>query len=195
MARQKAEDRATINDPEELMALAKKAARRRDDQFGYREDRATWETTEQINSLIKEAYDEPWKGGEYLRMRFATAGQDLKISVDEYRLATRGSGLYDSTITSSLKRFVTPGKRISRRFADGFYHIKIVDDLSREAAAKSHEDSIRKEERERIKGLVAALAVDFAGNALTGIYKATLFAAIDLGLTASDISQEASHEE
>ena len=63
------------------------------------------------------------------------------------------------------------------------------EDLSKEAVAKIHEDSIRKEERERIKGLVAALAVDFAGHALTGIYKANLFAAIDLGLTASDISQ------
>ncbi|GAB7482005.1 hypothetical protein OUHCRE19_42800 [Enterobacter asburiae] len=44
MARQKAEDRATINDPDELMALAQKAARRRDDQFGYREGRATWKS-------------------------------------------------------------------------------------------------------------------------------------------------------
>lgn len=194
MARPRSEDRVTINDPEELMALAKKAARRRDDQFGYREDRATWETTEQINNLIKAAYDEPWKGGEYLRMRFAEAGQDLKISVDEYRLATRGSGLYDSTITSALKRFVTPGKRISRRFVDGFYHIKIVDDLSKEVVAKSHDESIRQDERARIKGLIAALAVDFAGDALTGLYKANLFAAIDMGLTASDINKESNHE-
>ena len=127
-------------------------------------------------------------------MRFATAGQNLKISVDEYRLATRGSGLYDSTITSSLKRFVTPGKRISRRFVDGFYHIKIVDDLSKEAVTKSHDESIRKEERARIKGLIDALATDFAGDALTGLYKANLFAAIDMGLTASDINKESNHE-
>ena len=194
MARPRSEDRTTIDDPDELMTLAQKAARRRDDQFGYREDRATWETTEQINNLIKAAYDEPWKGGEYLRMRFAEAGQDLKISVDEYRLATRGSGLYDSTITSALRRFVTPGKRISRRFVDGFYHIKIVDDLSKEAVTKSHDESIRQDERTRIKGLIAALAVDFAGDALTGLYKANLFAAIDMGLTASDINKESNHE-
>lgn len=189
MARQKAEDRTTINDPEELMALAKKAARRRDDQFGYREDRATWETTEQINSLIKEAYDEPWKGGEYLRMRFATAGQDLKISVDEYRLATRGSGLYDSTITSSLKRFVTPGKRISRRFVDGFYHIKIVDDLSKEAAAKSHEDSIRKEEQERIIEIIRALTGEDLDVRIEPITARVLIQAIKLNVKPGDVKQ------
>lgn len=187
MARPKAQDRIEITDPGELLDLAKSAARKRMD--------ATGEDREQIEAIIKEAYDKAWGGGEYLRARFAAAGHDLLISDSEYRLATRGSGLYDSTITSSLKRFVIPGKRISRRFVDGFYHVTITEDFSKEAVAKSHEDSIRKEERERIKGLVAALAVDFAGNALTGIYKATLFAAIDLGLNASDINQDASHEE
>lgn len=187
MARPKAQDRIEITDPGELLDLAKSAARKRMDTTG--EDR------EQIEAIIKEAYDKAWGGGEYLRARFIAAGHDLLISDSEYRLATRGSGLYDSTISSALKRFAKPGEKISRRVVNGFYHITIAEDLSKEAAAKSHEDSIRKDERERIKGLVAALAVDFAGDALTGIYKATLFAAIDLGLNASDIIQEASHEE
>lgn len=187
MAGKSTRERVAISDPGELLDLAKSAARQRMDALG--------EEAEQIENIIKAAYDEQWKGGEYLRMRFTTAGQDLMISESEYRLATRGSGLYDSTITSALKRFVTPGKRISRRMVNGFYHVTIADDLSKEATAKSHEDSIRKEERERIKGLVSALAVDFAGDALTGVYKSNLFAAIDLGLNASDISKEASHGE
>lgn len=187
-------EKEQITDPGELLDLAKSAARQRMNQLGESDSNPGGETKEQIEKIIKAAYDEPWKGGEYLRMRFAMAAQDLMISESEYRLATRGSGLYDSTITSALKRFVTPGKRISRRMVNGFYHIKIVDDLSKEAATKSHDESIRQDERARIKGLIDYLAVDFAGDALTGLYKANLFAAIDMGLTASDINKESNHE-
>lgn len=179
-------EKERITDPGELLDLAKSAARQRMDALG--------EEKEQIEKIIKVAYDDPWKGGEYLRMRFAMATQDLMISESEYRLATRGSGLYDSTITSALRRFITPGKRISRRMVNGFYHITIVDDLSKEEVTKNHDESIRQGERTRIKGLIAALAVDFAGDALTGLYKTNLFAAIDMGLTASDISKESNHE-
>lgn len=180
-------DKERITDPEELMQLARTAARNRMEQVGESETNPGGETREQIESTIKAAFDEAWKGGEYLRHRFTDAGHDLMISEAEYKLATRGSGLYDSTITSALKRFATPGKRISRRMVNGFYHITIADDLSKEAQTKAHDDAIRHEERARIKGLVAALAVDFAGNALTGIYKANLFAAIDSGISAKDI--------
>lgn len=181
MARPKAQDRIEITDPGELLDLAKSAARKRMD--------ATGEDREQVEATIKEAYDKAWGGGEYLRARFVAAGHDLLISDSEYRLATRGSGLYDSTISSALKRFAKPGEKISRRVVNGFYHITIAEDLSKEAVAKSHEDSIRKEERERIIEIIRALTGEDLDVRIEPITARVLIQAIKLNVKSGDVEQ------
>lgn len=183
------EHRQRITEPGELLELAKSAARQRFNQLGEDESNPGGETKEQIEKIIKEAYDSPWKGGEYLRMRFAMAAQDLMISEVEYMLATRGSGLYDSTITSALKRFVTPGKRISRRRVNGFYHIKIVDDLSKEAVTKNHDESIRQGEQERLIGIIRALTGEDLDVRIEPITARVLIQAIKLNVKPGDINQ------
>lgn len=180
-------EKEQISDPGELLSLAKSAARQRMNQLGASEDNPGGETEEQIEKIIKAAYDDQWKGGEYLRMRFAMAAQDLMISESEYRLATRGSGLYDSTITSALKRFVTPGKRISRRMVNGFYHVKIVDDLSKEAATKNRDESIRQGEQERLIGIIRALTGEDLDVRIEPITARVLIQAIKLNVKAGDI--------
>ena len=180
-------EKEQITDPGELLDLAKSAARQRMNQLGASDSNPGGETEEQIEQIIKVAYDEPWKGGEYLRMRFTTAGQDLMISESEYRLATRGSGLYDSTITSALKRFVTPGKRISRRMVNGFYHVTIADDLSKEAVTKNHDESIRQGEQERLIRIIRSLTGEDLDVRIEPITARVLIQAIKLNVKPGDI--------
>ena len=125
-----------------------------------------------------------------IRRMFLDGGRRIQMTAEEF-VEKFGAHPVDNHFRRPLLKLLEPGEVLRVSLGAGlisvFTEFDAMTGSNLEAEAHRRQGAIS--ERERIKGLVAALAVDFAGNALTGIYKANLFAAIDLGLTASDISQ------
>lgn len=127
-----------------------------------------------------------------IRRMFLDGGRRIQMTAEEF-VEKFGVHPVDNHFRRPLLKLLEPGEVLRVSLGAGlisvFTEFDAMTGSNLEAEAYRRQGAIS--ERERIKGLVAALAVDFAGHAMTGIYKANLFAAIDLGLTASDISQEA----
>lgn len=127
-----------------------------------------------------------------IRRMFLDGGRRIQMTADQF---TEKFGVHpvDNHFRRPLLKLLEPGEVLRVSLGAGlisvFTEFDAMTGSNLEAEAYRRQGAIS--ERERIKGLVSALAVDFAGNALTGLYKANLFAAIDMGLTASDISKEA----
>lgn len=125
-----------------------------------------------------------------IRRMFLDGGRRIQMTAEEF-VEKFGVNPVDNHFRRPLLKLLEPGEVLRVSLGAGlisvFTEFDAITGSNLEAEVYRRQGAIS--ERERIKGLVAALAVDFAGDALTGIYKANLFAAIDLGLTASDISQ------
>ncbi len=125
-----------------------------------------------------------------IRRMFLDGGRRIQMTAEEF---VEKFGVYpvDNHFRRPLLKLLEPGEVLRVSLGAGL--ISVFTEFDAMTSSHLETEAYRRQgaisERERIKGLVAALAVDFAGNALTGIYKANLFAAIDLGLTASDISK------
>lgn len=127
-----------------------------------------------------------------IRRMFLDGGRRIQMTAEEFA-EKFGVNPVDNHFRRPLLKLLEPGEVLRVSLGSGLISVFTEFDAATASSleAEAHRRQGAISERERIKGLVASLAVDFAGNALTGIYKANLFAAIDLGLTASDISQEA----
>nr|DAN85038.1 MAG TPA: hypothetical protein [Caudoviricetes sp.] len=127
-----------------------------------------------------------------IRRMFLDGGRRIQMTAEEFA-EKFGVHPVDNHFRRPLLKLLEPGEVLRVSLGAGL--ISVFTEFDAMTGSNLEADAYRRQgaisERERIKGLVSALAVDFAGNALTGIYKANLFAAIDLGLTVSDISQEA----
>ena len=125
-----------------------------------------------------------------IRRMFLDGGRRIQMTAEEF-VEKFGVHPVDNHFRRPLLKLLESGEVLRVSLGAGL--ISVFTEFDGEAGKNLEAEAYRQQgaisERERIKGLVSALAVDFAGNALTGIYKANLFAAIDLGLTASDISQ------
>ena len=121
---------------------------------------------------------------------FLDGGRRIQMTAEEF-VEKFGVHPVDNHFRRPLLKLLESGEVLRVSLGAGL--ISVFTEFDGEAGKNLEAEAYRQQgaisERERIKGLVSALAVDFAGDALTGIYKANLFAAIDLGLTASDISQ------
>lgn len=125
-----------------------------------------------------------------IRRMFLDGGRRIQMTAEEF-VEKFGVHPVDNHFRRPLLKLLEPGEVLRVSLGAGL--ISVFTEFDERAGSHLEAETYRRQgaisERERIKGLVAALAVDFAGDALAGIYKANLFAAIDLGLTASDISQ------
>lgn len=125
-----------------------------------------------------------------IRRMFLDGGRRIQMTAEEF-VEKFGVHPVDNHFRRPLLKLLEHGEVL--RVSLGAGSISVFTEFDERAGSHLEAETYRRQgaisERERIKGLVAALAVDFAGDALAGIYKANLFAAIDLGLTASDISQ------
>lgn len=91
-----------IEDEDELKALGQDAYYAMKDCGKY--------THEEANAILVKALSEKVDGGTWLRERLKESGNDLYIHRNEYRIATRGADLHDSTI-----RFIMTGDRVKYR--------------------------------------------------------------------------------